>query len=66
MCQRLAERNTQEAEEGISRSILRRIEDPLRPRGQNGRFRVNPFLLLLALLGVLAMATFLFFNFSQL
>ncbi len=66
MCQRLGELNTQEVEEGISRGILRRFEDPLRPRGKNGRFRVNPFLLLMALLGVLAIATFLFFNLGEL
>jgi hypothetical protein len=66
MCQRLGELNTQEAEESISRSILRRIEDPLRPRGENGRFRVNPFLLLMALLGVLAIGAFLYFNLGEL
>ena len=66
MCQRLRELSTQEAQEGVTRSILRRIEDPLRPRDENGRFRVNPFLLLLALLSVLALGTFLFFNLGEL
>jgi hypothetical protein len=66
MCQRLGELDAREVEEGSSRSILSRIEDPLRPRGENGSFRVNPLLLLLALLGVLAVATFLFFNLGEL
>lgn len=66
MCQRLRELSTQEAQEGVTRSILRRIEDPLRPRDENGRFRANPFLLLLTLLSVLALGTFLFFNLGEL
>ena len=47
-------------------SLLRQIEDPFRPRDENGRLRLNPILLLLALILVLAAGTFLLFSFGGL
>jgi hypothetical protein len=45
-------------------ALLRRvIEDPLTPRNEKGGFRLNPTLLLLAVLLTFSVATFLFFSF---
>ena len=65
MCERLRELNAQESEDRILGSILRRIEDPLQPRSKSGRFRVNPFLLLLAVIAVLTIGAFLYFSFGE-
>jgi hypothetical protein len=46
-------------------TFLRWIEDPLKPKIGEGNFRVNPILLLLAALAVLAGGTFLFFSLVQ-
>jgi hypothetical protein len=50
--------------DGTVLALLRRvIEDPLRPRNEKGRFRLNPILLLPAVLLTFSVATFLFFSF---
>ena len=41
------------------------LEDPLKPRDERGRLRVNPILLLLASFSALAFGTFLFFSLVQ-
>ena len=47
--------------------VLRRlIADPLKPKTDGGNLRVNPLLVLLAVMALLAGATFLFFSFVQL
>jgi hypothetical protein len=47
-------------------AVLRRvIEDPLRPRNEMGGFRLNPILLLLAVLITFSVGTFLFFSFGH-
>lgn len=66
MCQRLRELNAQEPEEHIVKCILRRVEDPLKPRSENGRFRLNPFLLLLGVIAVLAISAFFYFSLGEL
>ena len=48
--------------ERIRNSMLRRIEDPLKPKTAAGRLRINPILLLLASLAVMATGTFLVFS----
>ena len=62
MRERLREFHMQDPEERLFASLLRQIEDPLKPRTENGRVRLNPILLLLALILVLAAVTFLFFS----
>jgi hypothetical protein len=47
-------------------ALLRLVEDPLKPRDEGGLFRVNPILLLLALVLALALGTFLLLSFVQL
>jgi hypothetical protein len=53
-----------DAREDIVLVVLRRvIEDPLKPRNEMGGFRLNPILLLLAVLITFSVGTFLFFSF---
>jgi hypothetical protein len=66
MREHLREFHVQDPEARLFTSLLRQIEDPLRPRDENGRLRLNPILLLLALILVLAAGTFLFFSFGGL
>ena len=48
-------------------TVLRRlIEDPLKPKTNKGNLRVNPILVLLVLMVLLAGGTFLVFSFVQL
>lgn len=61
MAERLRELRAADGAEQLRGSLLRRIEDPLRPRTSAGRLRINPTVLLLALLVVMAAGTFLFF-----
>ena len=46
-------------------SLLCSIEDPLKPKTEAGRLRVNPILVLLASLAVMSAGTFLFFSLLQ-
>jgi len=46
-------------------ALLRLVEDRLRPRDEHGRFRVNPIVLLLALILALALGTFLLLSSVQ-
>jgi hypothetical protein len=51
--------------ERLRDSLLRSIEDPLKPQTAAGNLRVNPILVLLASLAVMAAGTFLFFSLAQ-
>jgi hypothetical protein len=62
---RLREFHRGEERERIRLSLLRWIENPLRPKTKEGQLRVNPILLLLAALVVLTASTFLFFSLVQ-
>jgi len=62
MLGRLLEFHAQDAEERLGGALLRWMEDPLRPRSPEGRFRINPILVLFAAIGVLAAGTFLYFS----
>ena len=46
----------------IAQAFSRCVEDPLKPRTDNGTLRLNFIVLLLAVLSLLAGATFLFFS----
>ena len=46
----------------IAQAFRRSIEDPLKPQTGNGTLRLNFIVLLLAVLSLLAGATFLFFS----
>ena len=62
MLGRLLEFHAQNAEERLGGALLRRMEDPLKPKTGEGRFRINPILVLLAAIGALAAGTFLYFS----
>ena len=47
-------------------SLRRWIEDPVKPKADQGNLRVNPILVLLVVMAVLAGGTFLFFSLGQL
>ena len=64
MRERLRQFYAQDIEEGLIAKLLRRVEDPLKPRTENGGFRLNPILLLLAAILALAAGTFLSFGFG--
>jgi hypothetical protein len=55
----------QNPKERFCDALLRLVEDPLKPRDEQGRFRLNPILLLLALVLALALGTFLLLSFVQ-
>jgi hypothetical protein len=50
-------------EDTVLASLKRVIEDPLRPRKEMGEPRLNPILLLLAVLITFSVGAFLFFSF---
>jgi hypothetical protein len=56
----------QEREAAILASLRRWTEDPLKPRTENGSFRLNPLLLLLAGLATFCAGTFLYFSWGGL
>jgi hypothetical protein len=56
----------QKAEDTLFASLRRWTEDPLMPRSENGSFRLNPILLLLAVLAGFSAGTFLYFSFGGL
>ena len=51
--------------ERLRDSLLRWLEDPLKPQTAAGRLRVNPILVLLVSLAVMSAGTFLFFSLVQ-
>jgi hypothetical protein len=65
MHDRLIDFYMQNPKERFRDTLLRLVEDPLRPRDEHGGFRVNPILLVLILLLALALATFLLLSFVQ-
>jgi hypothetical protein len=62
MRERLQSYFAQEREDTILASLQHWTEDPLKPRTENGRFRLNPILLFLAGLATFSAGAFLFFS----
>lgn len=65
MHDRLNEFHLSNSKERIGDVLRMWVADPLKPRDERGRFRVNPILLLLAIVSALAIGTFLFFSMVQ-
>lgn len=63
---RLHRYNTTDGDERFSATVRRWVEDPLRPTADKEGLRINPILVLLILLALLAGATFLVFSLFQL
>lgn len=66
MLERLHEFYRLDPEERLGNMAVRIFQDPLKPRSDNGKFRVNPILLLLAAVLGLLISTFLFFSLGEL
>ncbi|MFL6302157.1 MAG: hypothetical protein ACJ72H_01335 [Candidatus Sulfotelmatobacter sp.] len=49
-------------DERLAHTLRRSMEDPLKPQKDTGGLRINPILVLLALMALLAGGTFLFFS----
>ena len=52
--------------ERLGDTLRRWVEDPIKPKTDKGNLRINPILVLLAAMAVLAGGTFLFFSLVQL
>jgi hypothetical protein len=65
MRERLQNYLAQEREDTILVSLRHWTEDPLKPRTENGSFRLHPILLLLTVLITFSAGTFLFFSFGH-
>jgi len=65
MHDRLIDFHLQNPKERLGDALLVWVEDPLKPRDTLGRFRVNPILLLLAIVFALVFGTFLCFSMVQ-
>jgi hypothetical protein len=65
MHDRLIDFHMQNPKERIGDVLLMWVEDPLKPRDEHGRLRVNPILLLLTLVLALILGTFLLFSLVQ-
>jgi hypothetical protein len=66
MHDRLIDCYMQNPKERIGDVLLMWVEDPLKPRDEHGRLRVNPILLLLAIVFALVFGIFLVFSMVQL
>jgi len=65
MHDRLIDFHLRNRKERIGDVLLMWVEDPLKPRDEHSRFRVNPILLLLAIVFALVFAIFLVFSMVQ-
>ena len=63
--ERLQRYHAANRQEGLADTVRCWIEDPVKPRTNEGKPRINPILVLLAAIVVLAGGTFLFFSFVQ-
>lgn len=66
MAERLRELRAADRGERIRDSVVRWIEDPLKPKTKEGKLRVNPILVLLVGMALLATGTCVFFSLVQL
>jgi hypothetical protein len=62
---RLNDFHLRNSRERIGDVLLMWVEDPLKPRDEHGRLRMNPILLLLAIVFALVFGTFLVFSMVQ-
>jgi hypothetical protein len=65
MRDRLIDFHMQNPKERLGDALLVWVEDPLQPRDALGRFRVNPILLLLAIVFALVFGIFVVFSVVQ-
>ncbi|HEV2401432.1 MAG TPA: hypothetical protein VGS27_31140 [Candidatus Sulfotelmatobacter sp.] len=66
LVKRLDRYHAKDREERLAHTWRRWIEDPLKPQTDTGGLRINPILVLLVVIALLAGGTFLFFSWVQL
>jgi hypothetical protein len=66
MHDRLVDFHRQNSREGLGDVLVMWVKDPLKPRDEHGRLRVNPILLLLAIVFALVFGIFLVFSMVRL
>ena len=64
MHERLSKFLTEDPEDRLRGHIIRRLGDPLKPLTSEGRFRVNPLLLILGSVALVSVGIFLFFSYG--
>ena len=64
MHERLSKLLTDDPEDHLWGHIIRRLADPLKPRTSDGRFRVNPLLLILGSVVLVVVGIFVFFSYG--
>jgi hypothetical protein len=64
--ERLRKVRAADSEERICDSVVRWIEDPLKPKTKEGKLCISPILVLLVAMALLAMGTCVFFSLVQL
>jgi hypothetical protein len=62
MHERLSKYLTEDPEDRLRGHIVRRLEDPLKPRTSGGRIRVNPLFLILGSVALVVVGIFVFFS----
>jgi len=62
MRDRLAIFVEQDPEQSLTAMLRRLLRDPIRPRTDDGRLRISPVLLLLAVLAAFSFVSFLYFS----
>jgi hypothetical protein len=63
MMQFLEERFDQDPETHITPRLMRWLSDPLKPQDENGRFRVNPLVLIMLVVCLIAAGAFLYYGY---
>ena len=64
--ERLSKFLTEDPEDRLWGHIMRRVGDPLKPRTSDGRFRVNPLLLIVGSVVLVGVGIFFCFSCGQL
>jgi hypothetical protein len=65
MRERLRTFLSEDPEESLSGSLARALRDPTKPRTDKGRLRLNPLLLFLSAIALVATSAFLAFSFGH-
>lgn len=56
---------SQDPEKSLLKNAVRCLADPVKPLGENGRFRLHPLLVWLLAAGLVAGSVFIYFSCSQ-
>jgi len=64
MHERLSIFLAEDSEDRLWHHIIRRLEDPLKPRTSDNRFRVSPLLLILGSVPLVVVGIFVFFSYN--